>query len=397
MSPQQRMHTISSVKMPDAQVAAATRPRRFKYLNLPFLAIVAALVLYGLIIVYSATVSNTEYNFMRQLQGVAVGAVLMFVLFRFDYHQLSHYMVLFIIINVVLILMPHLPVIGMSAKGATSWVSFGSFSFQPGEFAKVTVILLAASVVSRYGGRLNDPREYLKSLGIMLIPFLCIMTQPDLGTGLVYLFIDGVALVVGGARPRFIIITLVVLAGGIVALFTLDPIADSIAGTDVLLKEYQRARLLVFLDNSYDPTGDGYNLTQAKIAIGSGGLFGKGYMNATQSTLGYLPESPTDFIFCVLAEELGFFGSLLLLALYIALILISYRIAYNANDLFGTIIVMCIAGMWLFQVLENIGMTCGLMPITGIPLPFMSYGSSFMVVNFVLLGFIGSVWAHNGR
>jgi rod shape determining protein RodA len=328
---------------------------------------------------------------------VAVGAVLMFVLFRFDYHQLSHYMVLFIIINVVLILMPHLPVIGMSAKGATSWVSFGSFSFQPGEFAKVTVILLAASVVSRYGGRLNDPREYLKSLGIMLIPFLCIMTQPDLGTGLVYLFIDGVALVVGGARPRFIIITLAVLAGGIVALFTLDPIADSIAGTDVLLKEYQRARLLVFLDNSYDPTGDGYNLTQAKIAIGSGGLFGKGYMNATQSTLGYLPESPTDFIFCVLAEELGFFGSLLLLALYIALILISYRIAYNANDLFGTIIVMCIAGMWLFQVLENIGMTCGLMPITGIPLPFMSYGSSFMVVNFVLLGFIGSVWAHNGR
>lgn len=397
MPMQQRMQTISSVKTPDRQLLNATRGRRFKYVNLPFLAVIGVLVLYGLLIVYSATVSNDEYNFMRQLQGVAVGVVLMALLFRFDYHQLSHYMVFFIIINVVLILMPHLPVIGMSAKGATSWVSMGPVSFQPGEFAKVTVILLAASVVSRYGGRLDSLTEYLKSLGIMLIPFVCIMTQPDLGTGLVYLFIAGVALIVGGARPAFILATVGVLVVGIVGLFTLDPIADSIAGHDVLLKEYQRARLLVFLDNSYDPTGDGYNLTQAKIAIGSGGLFGKGYMHATQSTLGYLPESPTDFIFCVLAEELGFFGALLLLGLYAALLLISYRIAFNANDLFGTITVMCIAGMWLFQILENIGMTCGLMPITGIPLPFMSFGSSFMVVNFILLGFIGSVWAHSGR
>lgn len=392
-----RIQQISSVAMPNAQVAAATRPRRFKYLNMPFVIVVAALVIYGLLVVYSATINNADYNFSRQLMGVVAGAVIMFVLFRFDYHQLSHYLVLFLIINVVLILMPHAPIIGMSAKGATSWVSIGGSSFQPGEFAKVTVILLDASVVSRYGGRLNDPREYLKSLGIMLIPFICIMTQPDLGTGLVYLFIAGVALVVGGAKPQFIWLTLGVLVVGVVGLFVLDPIADSIAGHDVLLKEYQRARLLVFLDNSYDPTGDGYNLQQAKIAIGSGGLFGKGFMHATQSTLGYLPEAPTDFIFCVLAEELGFLGALALLALYAALVLLSYRIAYSANDLFGVVIVMCTAGMWLFQILENMGMDCGLMPITGIPLPFMSFGSSFMVVNFVLLGFIGSVWSHNGR
>jgi len=169
------------------------------------------------------------------------------------------------------------------------------------------------------------------------------------------------------------------------------------AGHDVLLKDYQKSRLLVFLDNNYDPTGDGYNLKQAKIAIGSGGFLGKGYMNATQSALGYLPESPTDFIFCVLAEEFGFVGSLALIALYALLVYLCYRIAYGAKDLFGTLIVMCITGMWLFQVLENIGMCCGLMPITGIPLPFMSYGTSFMVVNFTLLGLIGSVWAHSGR
>lgn len=397
MNSMQQMRQISSVRTPDAQLVAATRPKRFKYVNVPFLVVVAALVAYGLVVVYSATVFQTDYDFRRQVAGVAVGAVLMFLLFRYDYHSLSHYLVFFLIINVVLILSPHIPLIGRSANGAVSWVRFGPLSFQPGEFAKITVILLAASVVSRYNGKLDNPRDFLKALAVMLVPFVCIMTQPDLGTGMVYLFIAGVALVVGGAKPRYIITILALLAVGVVGLFLLDPIADQIAGQDVLLKDYQRARLLVFLDNSYDPTGDGYNLTQAKIAIGSGGLFGKGYLNASQATLGYLPESATDFIFCVLAEQLGFMGALLLLALYALLIFFCYRIAYSAPDLFGTVIVMCIAGMWLFQILENIGMDCGLMPITGIPLPFMSYGSSFMVVNFVLLGLIGSVWAHNGR
>lgn len=393
----QRMQQISSLAQADRQVAAATAPRRFKYLNVPLLATVAVLVVYGLLVVYSAVAANENYNFSRQVGGVAIGIALMLLLFRFDYHQLSHYLVLFLIINIVLIMSPHIPLIGQSANGATSWVGIGKVRFQPGEFAKITVILQAASVVSRYHGKLTDPRDFLKALALMLVPFVCIMTQPDLGTGMVYLFIAGVALLVGGARPRYIAIVAGVLVGGIVALFLIDPIADAIAGHDVLLKNYQRARLLVFLDNSYDTSGDGYNLRQAKIAVGSGGILGKGWMNATQSTLGYLPEAPTDFIFCVLGEQFGFVGALALLALYGLLIAIIYRIAYNANDLFGTVLVMCAAGMWLFQILENIGMDIGLMPITGIPLPFMSYGSSFMVVNFVMLGFIGSVWAHSGR
>nr|WP_283171390.1 rod shape-determining protein RodA [Curtanaerobium respiraculi] len=393
----QRMQQISSLAQADRQVAAATAPRRFKYLNVPLLATVAVLVIYGLLVVYSAVAANENYNFSRQVGGVAIGIALMLLLFRFDYHQLSHYLVLFLIINIVLIMSPHIPLIGQSANGATSWVGIGKVRFQPGEFAKITVILQAASVVSRYHGKLTDPRDFLKALALMLVPFVCIMTQPDLGTGMVYLFIAGVALLVSGARPRYIAIVAGVLAGGIVALFLIDPIADAIAGHDVLLKNYQRARLLVFLDNSYDTSGDGYNLRQAKIAVGSGGILGKGWMNATQSTLGYLPEAPTDFIFCVLGEQFGFVGALALLALYGLLIAIIYQIAYNANDLFGTVLVMCAAGMWLFQILENIGMDIGLMPITGIPLPFMSYGSSFMVVNFVMLGFIGSVWAHSGR
>ncbi len=389
---------ISSVKAPDKAVVDATKPRRFRYLNLPFLFVVALIVGYGLLIVYTAVYNEPNYSFSRQLTGVIVGVVAMAVIWRFDYRNLSDFTVLLIAVNVVLILSPHLPIIGVEAKGAQSWVKILGQQVQPGEFAKLTVILLAASVMARYGGKLDDLREYLKALGIMLIPFACIMTQPDLGTGLVYLFIAAVALVVGGARPKYLLVTLLAGILAVAAVFAIDQMIYDATGEYKILKQYQRNRLLVFLEHdSVNLSDEGYNLKQAQIAIGSGGLFGKGLFNATQSTLGFLPEAPTDFIFCVLAEQLGFFGVLALIALYIALVLICFRIAGAASDLFGTVIVMCIVGMWLFQILENIGMTCGLMPITGIPLPFMSYGSSFMMVNFMLLGLIGSVWAHNGR
>ena len=391
-----RMNEISSVKPQDPDLAKAYKPKRFKYLNPSFLAVACALVLVGLLVQLSATSANSEYSFSRQAMGVAVGIVLFIVVSRIDYHVLGGLTTLFLVINVVLLLSPHLPVIGVEVKGAQSWVNIG-IQIQPGEFAKITVVLLAASIMARYGGRLDDLREYLKALGILVIPFICVMTQPDTGTGMVYLAISLFALIAGGANWKFIVGTVGIVAALVVGLFLIDPVIDSLVGSDVLLEEYQRSRLLVFMDSSYDLSGEGYNLQQAKIAIGSGGLFGKGFMQATQSSLGFLPEAPTDFVFCVFAEEFGFVGALVLMALYIALIVVSLRIARNSNDLFGSIIVCCIVGMWLFQVLENIGMTCGLMPITGIPLPFMSYGSSFMLVNFVMLGLINSVWAHNGR
>lgn len=386
---------IESVKAPDKAVTQATHVSRFPSLNIPFLLILFCLVVYGLIIVYSAVLTDVDYNFKRQLTGVAVGVVCMMVVWRFDYRNLSNYTTFFLIINVVLILSPHLPIIGVEAKGAQSWINIG-MQVQPGEFAKVTVILLDASVMARYGGRLDNPREYLNALGIMLVPFICIMTQPDLGTGLVYLFIAGVALVMGGARLKYLMISLGVAVLCVVAAFVADEFIKGSTGEYKLLKDYQRSRLLVFLDDSYDPTGEGYNLQQAKIAIGSGGLFGQGLFQGTQHSLGILPEAPTDFIFCVLAEELGFVGVMLLLGLYVALVMSALKIGRSASTLFGMLIVMCVVGMWLFQILENIGMDCGLMPITGIPLPFMSYGSSFMVVNFIMVGMIGSVHSHNG-
>ncbi|MDO4400000.1 MAG: rod shape-determining protein RodA [Coriobacteriia bacterium] len=393
-----RMTTISQMRRPDAAMnrAARIRKRGEFPLPIPFVVSIVLVTVYGLIVSFSATSADPDYNFTRQLVGVLVGAVIMVLLWRFDFRQLADYTTVFMVVNIVLILSPHLPLIGIESNGALSWVHLGPIRFQPGEFAKVTVILMDACIMARYRGKLDDPREYLKALGLMAVPFVCIMTQPDLGTGLVYLFIAGIALIIGGARPKFIGITVGVVAVLVVAVFLIDPILDAAMGKDVLLKDYQRARLLVFMDSSYDTSGDGYNLTQAKIAVGSGGLLGKGFMNATQSTLGFLPEAPTDFVFCVLAEEFGFLGALALLAMYLVLIISSLRIARSSQNLFGLIMVVCIVGMWCFQILENIGMDIGLMPITGIPLPFVSYGSSFMVVNFVCLGLIGSVWVHNG-
>ena len=391
-----QINEISSLRMQDPAVARATRPRRFKYVNPSFYLFALLLVGYGLIVQFSATSADADYSFARQLSGVAVGMVLFVLITRIDYHVLSGYTTLFLIINVVLLLSPHLPGIGVEVNGGRSWINVGT-QIQPGEFAKITMVLLAASVMARYGGRLTDLREDLKALGIMAVPFICVMTQPDLGTGLVYLVIAAFALIIGGADWRFMVGTVLAVVALCAAILIIDPIADQIAGHDVLLKDYQKSRLMVFSDSTYDTSGDGYNSQQAKIAIGSGGLLGKGFMQATQSSMGFLPEAPTDFVFCILAEEFGFVGALVLLAFYIGLIVASVNVARGAGDLFGTIIVICVVGMWLFQILENIGMDCGLMPITGIPLPFISYGSSFMVVNFVMLGLINSVWVHSGR
>ena len=374
------------------------RPPLIALVNWPFLLVIALVVSYGLLVCWSAVQGDADYSFNRQLAGVGAGLVIMTVLWRFDYRRLANMTTALLVINIVLILLPHVPGLGTTAgMGARSWIKIG-MQVQPGEFAKVTVVLFAASLLARYQGTLDDWREYCKVLGLLLVPFACIMTQPDLGTGLVYMAISAVVLVMGGAKARYLLLTVAAGVAAIAAVFAVDELLKYQLPDGTweyrLLKNYQRRRLLVFLNPEADLSGDGYNLAQAKIAIGSGGLFGKGLLNATQSTHGFLPEAPTDFIFCVLAEELGFVGVVALIALYAALIAICLSIARAADDLFGMLIVMGVVGMWLFQILENIGMDVGLMPITGIPLPFVSYGSSFMVVNFALIGLIGSVWSH---
>ncbi|MDO5334902.1 MAG: rod shape-determining protein RodA [Coriobacteriia bacterium] len=394
----QMFNEISSVQPRDPELVRAAKPKRFKFINVPFVAILTLLVAFGLLVQLSATSADADYSFARQLSGVLIGLVLAIGISRLDYHVLSGYTTLFLILIVVLLISPHLPFIGVTNKGATSWIKIGPLpQLQPGEFAKVLVVLLCASVMARYGGRLDDLREYVKVVAILAVPFVCILTQPDFGTGLVYVVIAAFTLIMGGANWRFMVGTVFALLGLFALLVVTDPILDGIAGHDVGLKDYQMSRLMVWNDSTVDTSGDGYNVQQAMIAIGSGGLTGKGFMQATQSTLGFLPEAPTDFVFCVLAEEFGFVGAVILLVMYAVLIAVSVGIALRSNDLFGTLIVMGAVGIWVFQIFENIGMDIGLMPVTGIPLPFISYGTSFMIMNFCLIGLINSVWVHNGH
>lgn len=366
----------------------------FRSLNYPLLLAALLVVSYGLLVVWSATRESAEYSFSKQLMGAAAGVALMLVLWRVDYRKLSSFTYLLLALSSILMLLPLVPFLGKTVNGARSWIVLFGQQIQPGEFGKIVYILFMASLLARYRGRLDSGNEYLKCFAQMMLPIICIMAQPDLGTGMVLFVIGMATLFAGGANRRWLLITTAVVAVLVVLLLVLDGILDAAMGRDVLIKDYQMNRLLVFINPELDPDGAGYNLKQAQIAIGSGGLTGKGLGNATQGTLGFLPEAPTDFVFCVLAEEFGFLGALLLFVLYSALMLLALRAAFNSIDLFGTLIITGVLGMWIFQILENVGMTCGLMPITGIPLPFVSYGTSFMLVNFMALGLILSVWAH---
>ena len=209
-----------------------------------------------------------------------------------------------------------------------------------------------------------------------------IMLQPDLGTGLVFIAITFTMLIVGGMKGRYFAYAAIAVAVATVAVLQLG-----------LLAQYQEDRLLVFIEPERDPTGAGYNLAQSKIAIGSGGLTGKGLGAGTQSNLHFIPARHTDFIFSVLGEELGFLGAVLLLGLFLALLVSALAISTSSRDLYGALVVTGVIGMWLFQILVNMGMTVGMMPITGIPLPFMSFGSSSMVTNLGAVGLLLSVWA----
>ena len=368
---------------------------------LSFFLVAFVLICYGLVVCWSACLVDKDFNFSRQYLGLLLGLICMVVVWRFDYRKLGNMTVPLYIVTIALILSPFVPGLGVEENGARSWIKLG-MQFQPGEFAKVTMVLLAASLVSRYGGKLDDLRQYLKVLFILLSPTVVIMLQPDLGTGLVYFFIAGVTLVMGGAKPSYLIATVVLGIAAVAILLGIDELVfkyeDPTTSTGYeykILKQYQRSRLTVFLNPDADTSATGYNLAQAMIAVGSGGLFGKGLGNTTQAANGFLPEAPTDFIFCVLAEQLGFVGAMALILLYAAFIACAVRIALRSDDLFGMLLVCGVVGMWLFQILENIGMTIGLMPITGIPLPFFSYGSSFMVTNMIMIGLIASVASHH--
>lgn len=366
--------------------------------NVILLVVIALILICGFVTLYAVTRTETEYSFMRQLLGVGLGVAVMIAVWLFDYRRLADMVIPLIVLDVILVLLPMVPGLGLEVNGATSWVKIGPLSFQPSELAKPVTILVMGAATARYQGSIMRGSDFLKLLGILLIPFI-LLVREDLGTALVILLVGFCIMLVGGLARRWLIISLVTAVVGVAALLGLNGVVSEWTGGDVqLIKQYQMSRLLVFVDpDNPEYADDAYNLNQAKIAVGSGEFIGKGWGNATQSSGGFLPESATDFIFCVYAEQFGFVGAFILLVLYLALLMVALGIGLSSSDLFGSLIAAGVMAMWLFQIVENIGMDLGLMPITGIPLPFMSYGSSFMITNFICVGLLLSVWSRRNE
>jgi rod shape determining protein RodA len=279
----------------------------------------------------------------------------------------------------VFLLLAVLSPAGSRSKGAQAWFQLGTFQFEPSEISKVALVVCLAAYVSRHRGEL-DGRRMIVVLLLSAVPFALIYVQPNLGTSLILLALLLSVLLIGGARPRHLLGLTMVGILGIIVVLQLG-----------VLQHYQVQRLTAFLDNKSSSQGSTYNLAQSQIAIGSGGPFGKGLGKGTQTNLSYVPEQHTDFIFTAVGEQLGFVGSATLLALFVLLVWRTWRIASLAKDLAGTLLCVGVLAMFVFQIFVNVGMTMGIMPITGIPLPFMSYGGTATVSGFAAIGLVLNV------
>ncbi|NLV16728.1 MAG: rod shape-determining protein RodA [Syntrophomonadaceae bacterium] len=366
--------------------------RTLKVIDKPFLLVLTALIVFGLVVLTSASSDvnpGAPYIFLqKQLLSLVLGLVLIIFILNIDYTIASRYnRLLYLGTNLLLILVL---VLGTEMRGSQGWISIGGLNLQVAEFAKILIILCFADFLSKRQGMLNTLREMMPCFLYMGLPFLLIMLQPDLGTALVFLAITMGMMFVAGANPKILV---GIIVGGL-GVIILALFLHAKFGMWLPLEEYQLKRLTVFVDPYNDGKGGrgaGWNIIQSLVAIGSGGLFGKGMFQGTQAQLNFLPEHHTDFIFAVVGEEFGFVGAALLLLLFAVLLLRCIYIAYNAKDFFSTLVVMGIISMWLFHICENIGMSIGLLPVTGVPLPFISYGASFMLANMIAIGILISI------
>jgi rod shape determining protein RodA len=338
----------------------------------------------GLLMIYSATHTRLDqagedplYFVKRQAIAIVLGIAAMAIMTVIDYRRLRE-LALWGYAGTVLLLVGVLGA-GVSVKGAQARFDIGPFQLQPGEMAKLFVILVLAGYLALHREEL-DARHLGVALIIAGVPMGLILLQPDLGTDLVLMFIVLTMVAVAGAKGRHLVILL--LLGVTIAIAAVN---------FGVLKDYQIERLTSFANEGKDSARSGYNQEQSKLTIGAGGLTGQGLFEGTQTTGSYVPEQHTDFIFTVVGEELGFVGGATLLALFALIVWRTWRAARLANDLFGTLCCMGVLAMFVFQVFENVGMTMGIMPITGIPLPFMSYGGSSVIVSFACIGLVANI------
>ena len=356
-------------------------------MDVPLIAVTFALVAFGLVAVYSATyalVPGDPFRFVRrQLLWAAGGSAAAAVLLFFDYRQWRR--IARLIYFGTLLLLLSVLVIGRNIQGASRWIVIGPAQVQPSEFAKLAIIVTLARLLSSRES-FHRPGDLVGPLVHVGLPMGLIMLQPDLGTALIFIGILFGMLFVAGVPVRYLVAMLAAGAG----LFVAAAVVSS-RGWIPIFKEYQLRRLLVFLDPYSDRTGAGWNVIQSMIAIGSGGFFGKGLFAGSQTQLNFLPARHTDFIFSVIGEELGFLGAFLLLGLYYLFLSRAVHLMNHARDNFGALIIAGVVSMIFCHVLVNVGMTLGIMPVTGLPLPFASVGGTSLVSNLLGVGMILNV------
>lgn len=366
--------------------------RAIKNFDFTLFITVLLIIGFGLIILSSATHAtmargDDQFAYVKkQSLSIILGLIAMFVILKTDYTHFVKYWKLIYGLNILALLA--VKVIGSEHKGAQSWIQIGSFSLQPSEFAKIAMIITFAVYLSQREGKLNRFKDLIPTFIFFGPPMLLILIQPDLGTALVFIAIYFGMLYVAGAKPKNLLILIligVILVGGVLT-------AQLGFGLDKPLKPYQLDRLTIFVNPYKDPRGAGYHVIQSLVSLGSGGLWGKGLYKGTQTQLNFLPEQQNDFIFSVLGEEFGFAGSATLLVLFYILVFRGIRIAMKSKDMLGTLIATGIVSMIVFHLLVNIGMAAGIMPITGIPLPFFSYGGSSMLANLIGIGILLNVY-----
>ena len=334
--------------------------------------------------IYSATL-HTKYvdaHFhTKQIYWILGGLAMMFLLAKVDYHKLLDFVPWaygFFVIALAAVLVPG---IGHKALGARRWIKLGPMLFQPSEWMKLVMILAVARYFANLGGRSLTWREIMKAFAMVGIPMLLILKQPDLGTALTYIPVLVIGLFLGGInlKQSLVLVTaaVVLVVGG--------------WSSGKLLKPYQKARLTGFINPDNDPRGAGYQVLQAKIAVGAGGIWGKGAEKGTQTQGAFIPIPHADFIFAAFSEEHGFVGAVFVLLLYFLVLMRLIQNAQTAADLPGSLIIMGIVAVLTFQIAVNVGMVIGFMPVTGLPLPLLSYGGSSVLFTFLALGVVMNI------
>ncbi|MBU2064084.1 MAG: rod shape-determining protein RodA [Candidatus Omnitrophica bacterium] len=342
--------------------------------------VLTLLLIFGLAALYSASsqkiIAGGKNFVINQIIWIILGAGIAFLITRVNYH--SFLSVAYIIYAIQIIFLILVLFLGKTVLGAQRWINFGGIGFQPSEFSKIFTVLILARIVGDEPQRFQTVKGLITPFLIVIIPMSLIFLQPDLGTALIFIPIFLTMLWVGGIKIKYL--------GA-----AMSSIALCLPLFWQMLRDYQKDRLLVFLNPNLDPLGAGYTINQSKIAIGSGMFTGKGWLAGTQTQLNFIPERHTDFIFSVIGEETGFIGASIILILFLILILKALKVAETTKNISGRLIVAGMATILALHVIINIGMTLGLMPVVGMPLPFLSYGGSALITNFMAVGFILNV------